>query len=190
VKKRAKYKKPQHRTKAMYIVLEHMDFDWEIDDVRIVIEMWDEGHSLAFITAFMDRDELEILALIFELHYRGVLRERSSGVFSSKPLEKTLSHTSRVTATLTGVEEEVFTVMTKENFIFTQDQVVKFDELWNSGASLEEIAKKIKRRKIKDVVHLMLDRSFNEKINAVPIAIDGRFLSDGDFMGTCIKSIS
>lgn len=190
MKQRGKYKKPQHRTKAMYIVLEHMDFDWEIDDVRIVIEMWDEGHSLAFITAFMDRDELEMLALIFELHYRGVLRERSSGVFSSKPLGKTLSHTSRVTATLTGIEEEVFTVMTKENFIFTQDQVVKFDELWKSGATLAEISKKIKRKKLKDVLLLMLDRSFNEKINAVPIAIDGRFLSDGDFMGTCIKSIS
>ncbi|PFR93563.1 hypothetical protein [Priestia megaterium] len=189
-KKRGKYQKPQLRTKKMYIALEDMDFVWEIDDVKIVIEMWDEGSSFAFISAFMDRDPHELLALLFELREKQMIRDRSAGIFTSQPLEMTKSHQNRINCSFINMESDMYTVMITENLVFNEYQAITFDEMWKSGATLSEISKKIKRRKLKDVLLLMLDRSFNEKINAVPIAIDGRFLSDGDFMGTCLKSIS
>ncbi|MDN3365396.1 hypothetical protein QU577_26905 [Priestia megaterium] len=189
MKKRGKYKKPQFRTKRMYIALEDMDLEWETEDVKIVIEMWDEGSSFSFITAFMDRDPHEVLALLFELREKQMIRDRSAGIFTSQPLEITKSHQNRINCSFINTESETYTVMIKENLVFNEYQALMFDEMWKNGATLAEISKKIKRKKLKDILLLMLDRSFNEKIGDLPIGMDGRFLSDGDFMGTCLKSI-
>lgn len=71
-----------HKRRAIYVVLEDLDFVWDEADIPKVEEMWREGLSVWEIAKVFDRDPDEVALLIMDRARQGTIRKRKWGAYA------------------------------------------------------------------------------------------------------------
>lgn len=66
--------------RKLYIALEEVDYNWCVDEVKIFEKMWNAGVSLEDISAYFDRDPVEIVLLIIDRAGQGKIKPRPEGL--------------------------------------------------------------------------------------------------------------
>lgn len=155
------YKAKKRRN--VYIALEDMEFFWTKEEVTQVINLWNNGCSLRFIELQTNRLEDEIALLIISINsHNKIFFERDFNANKNSNSVK-LPHGyntlfNRFIAASLKDGYLLFSRTETVDFIWDEDQVKVFQDLWNTGVGLKEMKKKLKRKSIVDLVILAIDR--------------------------------
>lgn len=69
---------------AKVIILENLDFEWELKDIDKVINLWNEGKSLMDISKEVKRNTNETFLLLMHLSIKGTIKKRPGYLYVSK----------------------------------------------------------------------------------------------------------
>lgn len=180
--KRGKAKDPYRylcpfERRTIYIVLEDLRLDFTPRELKTLFFYWSEGFSIFYISQVLNRDVDEIAALILDLAERekSFITSRDRGIFISSPitdvekqersLEKFLKKNPSGYAAFQDFCEEV-------DFIWDEQDVIKFERYWRNGYSITLISKTMNRN-ILEVALLIIDRSRKGLIFPRPGGLNG-----------------
>lgn len=157
---------PVKTRRNIYIALEDLNMDWTVGEIGKSVSLWLQGYSIHEISNQLDRDpdDLVVLIIDFEVTLRGYnfFLARKNGVLESPPVTMSY-HVSKKFQRFLSENKKGYTALTnaiKVNFFWDENEFRIFRTLWNSGASIQTIAKKFKRSEL-DIVLLILDRARN-----------------------------
>ncbi|WP_260288477.1 hypothetical protein [Peribacillus aracenensis] len=142
----------------IYIALEDINYEWSKVSILQVLDLWNAGFSLNYISEEVQREYDEVALLIMDLDDY-LFHPRSRNVQLSEPL-KNLSprYYGNKRNFFKNIDEEylVFTNIGDE-VIWNERDVIMFESLWNTGYSIETIAADVKRTEF-EVILLVIDR--------------------------------
>lgn len=164
--------------RAIYIVLEDMNFHWPAKDIETVLRLWNEGMSINYIGKQVERDVDEISLLLVELaeRHRGKVFRRNRGVLVSSEinLKKISQYYKRLLRFLDKYPDgyKLFETWYNIDFVWDEREVLRFEEMWNKGISFQEIFAVLKRNEI-DCLLLLFDRVRKGSIHPREGGLDG-----------------
>lgn len=142
----------------IYIALEDINYSWSKKSILRVLNLWNAGFSLEFISKDVEREFDEVALLIMDLdHY--LFLPRSRNIQLSEPLKN-------LSPRFQGNKKRFFKDLNEEYLVFEQyvdelywdeRDVRKFEKLWNQGYSIKRIAIQVQRTEF-EVMLLVMDR--------------------------------
>lgn len=149
----------------IYVACDFVNTSWTYDELETVIDMWNLGYSIEDISFEANHLVEEIGLLIIDLSKkRGLFNKRKRGLKSSPPINLTAYYSNIKKRFLNANKNgyEVFSDGTVD-FIWDEKQVIRFDNLWNSGFSFGHIKNHLNRPE-KDIWMLIVDRTTKGRI--------------------------
>ena len=64
-----------------YIALLDLDFSWSTEDKEIIIEFWNQGESIKYISEKVEREVDEVFLLLLDLARKKKIKERDNGIW-------------------------------------------------------------------------------------------------------------
>lgn len=155
--------------KKIYVVLDDINFTWTKFEIKQILNLWNKGKSIHYISTSIQREVDEIALLIMDLgeYPKCYFLQRDNGVNESNPVCANRYYRIKIENLLNSINEEykMFEEFYEVDFIWDEYEVYEFDRMWNFGVSIQKISKKLKRNII-DCVLLLFDRSRKNFINS------------------------
>ncbi|PFW87225.1 sugar ABC transporter substrate-binding protein [Bacillus pseudomycoides] len=133
----------------IHVALEEVNFLWDERQVILFREMWNSGVSLAEMVKRLKRKQVEVAVLILDQADNYKIGGRSEGIgdTSVELIKNNRSYEFPLT---------LYIALEEANFLWNEQDVIRFQEMWDRGINIVEIARKLKRHQI-EVAVLILD---------------------------------
>lgn len=152
---------------VIYTILEDLNYDWSIREIKLFLTLWIQGWSLKYICQELSRDPDEVVVMMMDLDVNtNLLRKRPYGHKVQSPIRVKKSKFEKELQEFSQKHKNGFTAFLgceKVDFIWDERQFNYFEDLWNKGFPIQYIAKALKRKNL-EIALLVLDRRRKGKI--------------------------
>lgn len=132
------------------IVLEEVDFLWDLKEVFRFRELWKSNYTLLEISKRFKRKQIEVAALILDQVDKFKIHKRKIGL--GEIGDKSIRNKKKK-----EIPPYVYIALEEVNFIWNEDDIELFKNLWMQQLGIEEIANKLRRHQI-EIATLLLDQ--------------------------------
>ncbi|MDA1774360.1 sugar ABC transporter substrate-binding protein [Bacillus cereus] len=132
------------------VALEEIDFLWDQREVFQFRELWNSNYTLLEISIRFKRKQLEVAALILDQVDKFKIHKRKIGL--GEIGEKSIRNKKKK-----EIPPYVYIALEEVNFIWNEDDIELFKDLWMQQLGIEEIASKLRRHQI-EIATLILDQ--------------------------------
>ncbi|MCR6846237.1 sugar ABC transporter substrate-binding protein [Bacillus sp. IBL03825] len=132
------------------IVLEEVDFLWDLREVFRFRELWKSNYTLLEISKRFKRKQIEVAALILDQVDKFKIHKRKIGL--GEIGDKSIRNKKKK-----EIPPYVYIALEEVNFIWNEDDIELFKNLWMQQLGIEEIANKLRRHQI-EIATLLLDQ--------------------------------
>ncbi|MCY9225540.1 hypothetical protein MOF11_10825 [Bacillus haynesii] len=147
------------RADRLEIALDNLNYEWSYVQLCKLIDYWYDGKSLYDASDLLRRKPDELLILIVDLAKRRILPHRPYGIAANPRIwigpQRMITKKNGVRQLF--IESPVYIPFLENNFIWYEQELYKFKDLWNRGQSIIKIAKSFKRE-IEELLFLVIDQ--------------------------------
>ncbi|WP_258729602.1 hypothetical protein [Bacillus atrophaeus] len=153
------------RADRLEFVLENMNFEWSIVQLRQVIDYWFEGKSIYDMSDLLKREIDELVILIVDMAKRRILLERPRGLRACGNIAITDKEMALKKSRVRHLFEDspVYIPFIESNLLWYERDLIQFRKLWSEGQSIVEIAEYFGRN-IEEIMFPILDQCRKELI--------------------------
>ncbi|MDR4171189.1 sugar ABC transporter substrate-binding protein [Bacillus nitratireducens] len=134
----------------VHVVLEEVNFLWDQREVFQFRELWDSNYTLVEISKKFKRKQIEVVALIVDQIDKLKIHKRKMGL--GEIGDKSIRNKKKK-----EIPPYVYIALEEVNFIWNEDDIERFKDLWKKQFSFEDIANRLRRHQI-ELVALILDQ--------------------------------
>lgn len=134
----------------VHVVLENVNFLWDQRDVMSFREMWNSGFSIASMSKEFKRKQIDLAVLVLDQVDTYKIGARCKGLGEVK--EEFVKNKRGYEWPLT-----LYIALEEANFLWNENDVVRFHEMWEASFNIVEMARKLKRHQI-EIAMLVLDQ--------------------------------
>ncbi|PIE97215.1 sugar ABC transporter substrate-binding protein [Bacillus fungorum] len=134
----------------VHIALEEVDFLWDQREVFQFRELWKNNHTLLEISKKLKRKQIEVAALIIDQVDKFKIHNRKMGL--GKIGEKSIRNKKKK-----EIPPYVYIALEEVNFIWKEEDIKRFKDLWKKRFNVEDIANRLGRHQI-EIAALILDQ--------------------------------
>ncbi|PEE36083.1 sugar ABC transporter substrate-binding protein [Bacillus pseudomycoides] len=134
----------------IHVALEEVNFIWDERQIILFREMWNSGASLVEMAKRLKRKQVEVAVLILDQadNYKIGVRSEGIGDTSVELIKNIRNHEFPLT---------LYIALEEANFLWHEQDMIRFHEMWDKGINIAEIARKLKRHQI-EIAVLILDQ--------------------------------
>ncbi|MEG7339153.1 sugar ABC transporter substrate-binding protein [Bacillus cereus] len=132
------------------VALEDVDFLWDQREVFQFRELWNSNYTLLEISKKFKRKQIEVAALILDQVDKFKIHKRKMGL--GEIGDKKVRNKKKKEMPL-----YVYIALEEVNFIWNEDDIELFKDLWMKQLGIEEIANILRRHQI-EIATLILDQ--------------------------------
>jgi hypothetical protein len=167
-------------SRKIYIALENMNFFWELEEILQVADLWNNGCSLKLISKLSKRTEDEVGLMIISVNTRNQIffdRDYDANRHSNS-VDLPRHYTDNLRKFKRKYKDGYLLFNDSAvDFIWYDDRVREFEQLWNQVVHAEQIRKKLRRKSPVDIAIIAMDRCekgfINPRKNGLEGVIDG-----------------
>ncbi|HHK5534971.1 sugar ABC transporter substrate-binding protein [Bacillus cereus] len=132
------------------IALEEVDFLWDQREVFQFRELWKNNYTLLEISKKLKRKQIEVAALIVDQVDKCKIHNRKMGL--GEIGEKSIRNKKNK-----EIPPYVYIALEEVNFIWKEEDIKRFKDLWKKRFNVEDIANRLRRHQI-EIAALILDQ--------------------------------
>ncbi|QOS97580.1 hypothetical protein JNUCC42_13375 [Brevibacterium sp. JNUCC-42] len=142
------------RRRSIYVACEDYNFIWCEHEIRTVRKMWKNGISIVEMAKIVRRHLNELAFLIIDqAESTKFLKSRRKKVTNDASAFKNFASEKIV-----YLQQEKYIACEYYNFVWDEDEVYKFRNLWSSGATIFYISE-VFNRDVNEVAFLIVDQA-------------------------------
>lgn len=134
----------------VHVVLEEVNFLWDQREVFQFREFWNSNYTLLEISKRFKRKQIEVAALIVDQVDKLKICNRKMGL--GEIGEKNIRNKKKK-----EMPPYVYIALEEVNFIWSEDDIERFKDLWKKRFNVEDIANCLGRHQV-EVAALILDQ--------------------------------
>ncbi|MDZ5610843.1 sugar ABC transporter substrate-binding protein [Bacillus pseudomycoides] len=134
----------------VHVALEEIDFLWDQREVFQFRELWNSNYTLVEISKRFKRKQIEVAALILDQIDKFKIHKRKMGL--GEIGDKSIRNKKKK-----EIPPYVYIALEEVNFIWNENDIGCFKDLWKKRFSFEDIANRLGRHQI-ELAALMLDQ--------------------------------
>lgn len=163
-------KRESIKRQKIYVACEHYDFTWYKHEITLVRKMWNEGISIIGIAKVVGRHLNEVAFLIMDQAERTKYVEARR----KKVTNDISAFENLVSEKISYLQQRKYIACECFNFVWDEQEVFQFRQLWESGASIFDISKAFKRN-VNEIAFLIVDQADQGYIKARKGGVLGEF---------------
>ncbi|PFS78632.1 sugar ABC transporter substrate-binding protein [Bacillus cereus] len=132
------------------IALEEVDFLWDQREVFQFRELWKNNYTLLEISKKLKRKQIEVAALIVDQVDKCKIHNRKMGL--GEIGKKSIRNKKKK-----EIPPYVYIALEEVNFIWKEEDIKRFKDLWKKRFNVEDIANRLRRHQI-EIAALILDQ--------------------------------
>ncbi|MGH0939939.1 sugar ABC transporter substrate-binding protein [Bacillus mycoides] len=132
------------------VALEEVDFLWDQREVFQFRELWNSNYTLLEISKRFKRKQIEVAALIVDQVDKFKIHNRKMGL--GEIGEKSIRNKKKE-----EIPPYIYIALEEVDFIWNEDDIERFKDLWKKRFSIEDIANRLGRHQI-ELATLILDQ--------------------------------
>ncbi|MDT3494731.1 sugar ABC transporter substrate-binding protein [Bacillus toyonensis] len=132
------------------VALEEVDFLWDQREVFKFRELWNSNYTLLEISKMIKRKQIEVAALMLDQVDKFKIHKRKMGL--GEIGEKSIRNKKKE-----EIPPYVYIALEEVDFIWSEDDIERFKDLWKKRFSIEDISNRLGRHQI-ELATLILDQ--------------------------------